>query len=73
MADHTKTVREGLEAAQKLIDEALPKFDWSKSALDGNAIMLLNETPKKVRAALEALTEVEKEEAMRSWGDNGNT
>jgi hypothetical protein len=48
-------VKEGLEAAQKMIDEALPKFDWGKSALDANAIMLLNETPQKVKAALKAL------------------
>lgn len=37
---------------KRMIDEALPKFDWSKSALDGNAIKLLNDTPLAVSRAL---------------------
>lgn len=55
MEHRVKVVREGLEAAQKLIEEALPKFDWGSSFLDANAIQLLNETPAKVARALEAL------------------
>lgn len=55
MEHRVKIVREGLEAAQRLIEEALPKFDWGKSPLDANAIALLNETPGKVKRALEAL------------------
>jgi hypothetical protein len=41
-----------LEAAQRLCREALPKFDWCKSALDANAITLLNEVPIQIDAAL---------------------
>ena len=43
---------EALEAAYKLFDEALPKFNWGASALDGNAIQLLNQVPRKVEAAI---------------------
>lgn len=50
-------IREGLEAAEKLIKEALPKFNWGASALDGNAISILNDTPGKIKKALEALGE----------------
>jgi len=45
---------EALEAAERLIREALPKFNWGASALDANAIRLLNEVPATVRAALAA-------------------
>lgn len=41
-----------LERANRLIKEALPKFDWGASPLDANAIGLLNEVPGEVRAAL---------------------
>lgn len=44
-----------LEAAQfmqRVVDEALPKFDWGKSALDGNAIDLLNRGPLILGRAL---------------------
>jgi hypothetical protein len=41
-----------LEAADRLITEALPKFNWAASALDANAIKLLNEVPALVRDAL---------------------
>ena len=40
------------KAAQRLFDEALPKFNWGASALDANAIQLLNEVPRMVRAAI---------------------
>lgn len=32
-----------LRRAQRVFDEALPKFNWGASALDGNAIELLND------------------------------
>ena len=41
------------KAALRLIDEALPKFNWGASCLDGNAIQLLNETPGIIQRALE--------------------
>lgn len=41
-----------LRAAQKLFDEALPKFNWGASFLDANAITLLNTVPNQVRAAI---------------------
>jgi len=37
---------------QKLFRDALPKFNWGASALDANAIRLLNEVPGIVAAAL---------------------
>ena len=43
---------EALELCLRLIDEALPKFDWGRSALDANAIWLLNEVPGKVKSAI---------------------
>lgn len=43
---------EALAAANRLFEEALPKFNWGASALDANAIRLLNEVPAKVRAQL---------------------
>lgn len=41
-----------LQRAERLINQALPKFDWGKSALDANAIALLNEVPGDVARAL---------------------
>lgn len=43
---------EALKRAERLIKEALPKFNWGASALDANAISLLNDVPGEVRAAL---------------------
>ncbi|MCP5004534.1 MAG: hypothetical protein GY941_11445 [Planctomycetes bacterium] len=43
---------EALELTERLITEALPKFDWGKSALDANAIELLNTVPSKVTNAI---------------------
>lgn len=43
---------DALLAAKRLIDEALPKLDWGKSALDANAIQLLNQVPGEVNRAL---------------------
>ena len=45
-------LRAALQLTKRLIYEALPKFDWGKSALDANAISLLNEVPAAVNAAL---------------------
>ena len=50
---------EALEQSEQLHTEALPKFDWGKSALDANAITLLNGTPTKVRHALAGLKKQE--------------
>ena len=41
-----------LKSCQRLFNEALPKFNWGASALDANAIRLLNETPIEVDAAI---------------------
>lgn len=38
----------------RLFEEALPKFNWGASALDANAIQLLNETPGLVRHAAQS-------------------
>jgi len=46
------TMRDALVAARRLFDEALPQFDWAASALDANAIRLLNEVPDIVARAL---------------------
>jgi hypothetical protein len=43
---------EALKQTQRLIDEALPKFNWGNSALDANAISLLNSVPLAVNAAI---------------------
>lgn len=45
---------EALGRAKRLIDEVLPKFNWGASALDVNAIQLLNEVPGEVNQALAA-------------------
>lgn len=47
---------EALRAAQRLCAEALPKFDWGRSSLDGNAIGLLNEVPGVIAAAIAKAT-----------------
>jgi len=49
---------EALEAAARLHREALPKFNWGASALDGNAITLLNEVPGQVAAAIKTLKSI---------------
>jgi hypothetical protein len=41
-----------LARAERLFKEALPKFNWGKSALDANAIELLNEVPGEVSRAI---------------------
>lgn len=49
---------EALGCALQLCQEALPKFNWGASALDANAIQLLNEVPGKIAAALAKAGEV---------------
>lgn len=51
-SDREKRQTAALRAAQRLCREALPKFDWGKSALDANAIQLLNTVPKQIDEAL---------------------
>ena len=46
--------QDALQAAQRLFEEALPKFNWGASSLDAKAIQLLNEVPSKVNAAIRA-------------------
>lgn len=43
---------DALEAANRMIEEAIPRLNWAASSLDGNAIMLLNEVSMQVRAAI---------------------
>lgn len=58
MTDRTYTqeeaedMRAALVECQRLFEEALPKFDWGKSHLDGNAILLLNNVPIQVGKVL---------------------
>lgn len=50
--EEIERLRAALLRAQRLMKEALPKFNWGASALDANAIALLNEVPGEVDAAL---------------------
>lgn len=43
--------------AVQLFNEALPKFNWGGSALDANAIRLLNEVPGELNEALKPFLE----------------
>lgn len=54
LEDELDEVYRALARAARLFEEALPKFNWGASALDANAIQLLNEVPGEVRAALKA-------------------
>jgi len=47
------TMHQALLLAKRLFNEALPKFNWAASALDANAIDLLNQVPRAVQEALE--------------------
>jgi len=51
-ADIVTQMRDALHLAQRLVTEALPKFNWGASALDANAIQLLNDVPGAIAAAL---------------------
>lgn len=54
--------KETLSLCKRMIDEALPKFNWAKSALDANAIDLLNRASIAVPIALAKMTRAAKEE-----------
>jgi len=54
MSDKNPTALYALELAHRAFQEALPKFDWGASALDANAIDLLNRAPLVVARALDA-------------------
>ncbi len=44
-----------LRLAKRLIDEALPQFNWGASPLSAEAVRLLNDVPAAVNAALAAI------------------
>ncbi len=52
----TVELLKALDAAEELCKNALPKFNWGKSALDAEAIRLLNEVPGQIRAAIAKAT-----------------
>lgn len=49
-----KLMFDALVRAQRLLNEAVPKFNYGASYLDANAIRLLNEVPGEVNAAIVA-------------------
>lgn len=51
-ADEIERLRAALLLAQRLCNEALPKFNWGASSLDANAIKLLNDVPLAITRAL---------------------
>ena len=55
-----ETARSFVTLANRVAGEALPKFEWGKSALDANAISLLNEFLIEAPRAHVALAELEK-------------
>lgn len=57
-----------LRRCQQLFKEALPKFNWGASALDANAIQLLNEVPAEVDRKLDGLlAEANRERAINCY------
>jgi len=52
-------------ATERLFREALPKFNWGASALDANAIALLNEVPSQVSAAITSAEKAATEKGER--------
>lgn len=48
----TEEMQASLERCEQLFRYALPKFNWGASALDAEAITLLNEVPGEVKHAL---------------------
>lgn len=55
LLEEREHLRSALELAQTMCDKALPQFNWGASALDGEAIHLLNVTPGRIKAALEEI------------------
>ena len=49
---------ETLEMCERLFKEALPKFNWKSSALDANAIQLLNETEIKIKNVVQLKSKI---------------
>jgi hypothetical protein len=49
---YVKNLEKTLSDADELCRYALPKFNWGASALDADAIRLLNEVPGKIGRAL---------------------
>lgn len=52
---------DALVQVQRLLNEALPKFNYGASCLDANAIELLNRVPGQVHKAIEAYTKAKAE------------
>ncbi len=52
LLDQREELLAALLLAQRLCDEALPKFNWGASTLDANAIDLLNRAPVAIQAAI---------------------
>lgn len=52
LQQRVKELTEALQLADKMVNEALPKFNWGASFLDANAITLLNEAPISIKKAL---------------------
>ncbi len=52
MVESHQRLLAALKQAERMIDEALPKFNWGDSFLDADAITLLNEAPIAVKAAI---------------------
>lgn len=52
LQDQNAVLLAALKRCELLFKLALPKFNWAESALDANAIRLLNEVPGDVRAAI---------------------
>jgi len=57
-----------LEMALRLCEEALPKFNWAASALDANAVTLLNEAPGRIRSVV---ANARREDAATPCGARG--
>jgi hypothetical protein len=55
-----------LEQCQRMLDDALPKFNWGASALDANAVKLLNDAPIAVRLALSKYERRETDSVQRN-------
>jgi len=58
-AESCEEILETLEQVNRLYEEALPKFNWGASALDANAIDLLNTTGIRVTRLLSKLKSAE--------------
>lgn len=47
----SEEIEHALMMANRLIDEALPKFNWGASFLDADAIKLINDASQAIKAA----------------------